>query len=171
MKNFRITALLAVMFCLIAPNLQAQIKKQDLANAWDNMTSMFVTTTKSMPAKYFSENPTDEIATFGGLVGHTIGANFLFGPTVDAPKVDRPTFDDSNKEEVVKNLEASFKYIKEAIDQLSDDDFGDEIEWFGSKMTRLKAILTMTDHVEREYGKVITYVRLKGVKPAPGRGW
>ena len=164
--------MLAVVFCLLANSMNAQaIKQQDLANAWDTMTNMFVTTAKAMPSQHYSFKPTAEIASFGGLVGHTAGANYLFGPTVDAPKVDRPKFDDSNKEEVIKTLEASFEYIKVAIEKLSDSDLNEEIDWFGSKMTRLKAILSMTDHVEREYGKVITYARLKGVKPVGGRGW
>ncbi|WP_420385077.1 DinB family protein [Roseivirga sp.] len=151
-------------------NAQA-IKKADLVNAWSKMTNMFLTTTRDMPAEHFSFQPTKDIAPFGDLVGHTIGANYLFGPTVNGPKVERPEFDAANKKEVVENMEKSFKYIADAIDQLSDDNLNDEIEWFGSKMTRLKAILSMTDHVEREYGKVITYARLKGVKPAGGRGW
>ena len=144
MKRIQFTGLLAIIFCLLANSANAQaIKQQDLANAWDTMTSMFVTTTKAMPAQHFGYQPTSEIATFGGLVGHTIGANYLFGPTVDAPKVDRPEFNDAKKEEVVQNLEASFKYIKDAIDGLSDADLNEEIEWFGAKMSRLKAILTM----------------------------
>jgi len=172
MKRLKIIGLLAVIFCLLSNSTKAQaIKQQDLATAWATMTNMFVTTAKAMPAQHFSYKPTSEIASFGGLVGHTIGANYLFGPTVDAPKVGRPEFDDSSKDEVVKNLEASFKYIKDAIGKLSDADLNEEIEWFGSKMSRLKAILSMTDHVEREYGKVITYARLKGVAPAGGRGW
>lgn len=151
-------------------NAQA-IKKADLVNAWGKMTDMFLTTTKAMPAEHFSFQPTKDVAAFGGLVGHTIGANYLFGPTVDAPKVEQPEFDTTNKKEVVENMEKSFKYIADAIDKLSDDSLNDEIDWFGNKMTRLKAILSLTDHIEREYGKVITYARLKGVKPAGGRGW
>jgi hypothetical protein len=172
MKRKTVFGSLALLLCLLSTNLQAQaIKQKDLANAWDTMTNMFVTTAKSMPAEHYSYKPTAEIASFGGLVGHTIGANYLFGPTVSAPKVNRPEFDDSKKAEVVQRLEASFKYIKDAINKMSDADLNEEIEWFGSKMSRLKAILTMTDHVEREYGKVITYARLKGVAPAGGRGW
>ncbi|OEK02351.1 hypothetical protein BFP97_12830 [Roseivirga sp. 4D4] len=164
-----------LVLCLIAIgslNTKAQgIKQSDLAGAWQNMTNMFLTTTKAMPAEHFTFQPTKEVASFGGLVGHTIGANYLFGPTVNAPKVDRPSFDDSNKKDVVAAMEASFKYINDAIANLSDSDLSQEVDWFGSKMPRLKAILSLTDHIEREYGKVITYARLKGVTPAGGRGW
>lgn len=172
MKSLRIFWLAAVMLSLFAASTRAQaVKQQDLASAWDTMTNMFVTTAKAMPAENFTYQPTAEIATFGGLVGHTVHANYMFGSTVNAPKVPRPEFDEASKDEVVKNLEASFKYIKDAINKLKDENMNDEIDWFGSKMSRLKAILTMTDHIEREYGKVITYTRLKGVTPAAGRGW
>lgn len=172
MKKFKNILL---VFCLVAFNglsIKAQgIKQSDLASTWDNMTNMFLTTTKAMPAEHFTYQPTKEVAPFGALVGHTVGANYLFAPTVNGPKVDRPSFDDTKKAEVVEAMEASFKYIKDAIDKLSDSDLSQEIDWFGNKMPRLKAILSLTDHIEREYGKVITYARLKGVTPAAGRGW
>ena len=172
MRKLKNIIALVTFMLITAMNASAQgIKQVDLAKTWETVTNMFVTTAKSMPANKYGWKPTAEVATFGGLVGHTAGANYLYGPTVDGPKVDRPSFDDTKKDEVIKALEGSFKYVKDAIAKLNDSNLSEEIDWFGSKMPRLKAILGMMDHVQREYGKVITYARLQGVKPAAGRGW
>ena len=171
MKKLKTTVALVMLISLFSLNVKAQVKQADLAKTWETVTNMFVTTAKSMPADKYNWKPTEGIASFGALVGHTAGANYLYGPTVDGPKVPRPSFDDTKKAEVISTLEGSFKYVKDAIAKLDDADLAEEIDWFGSKMPRLKAILGMLDHVQREYGKVITYARLQGVQPAGGRGW
>ena len=133
---------------------------------------MVIGTTKIMPAEHFDFSPIEPLAPYGALVSHTSGANFLFAATV---KLDRPSdLEDINtgdKDQVIKRLEESFDFIRGGLEALTAEDLVEEIEWFGSKMSRLQAILTMTDHLQREYGKNITYVRLKGLAPAQSAGW
>ncbi len=148
------------------------ITTKDVESAWDNMTSMVVETANNMPAEHFSYSPIEPLSDFAGLINHTTGANYLFAATVGLDRPDpMPGGEASSKDEVIKDLEASFAYIKKGIQNLDQEDLEEEIDWFGSKMTRLHAILTMTDHVERQHGKAITYVRLKGVEPARSGGW
>lgn len=150
---------------------QAQsISQKNLLDAWDRMSKMVIETTRKMPAEHFKFAPTEEIATYGQLVDHTASANFMFGPTVNQ-KGEIPEIDTSDKKAVIDKLETSFEFIRKGIKNLSDEQLAEEMEWFGSRMTRLNAILTMTDHLQREYGKNITYVRLKGVAPARSGGW
>ena len=145
---------------------------KDVSEAWSRMGAMVVETAKLMPEEHYSFSPIDPLASFGDLVNHTTGANYLFGATV---KLEKPSetkeINTSNKQEVIDGLEASFKFIGNGISKLSDQELKEEIEWFGSKMSRLQAILTMTDHLQRQHGKAITYVRLKGVAPARSAGW
>lgn len=153
--------------------LSAQsLTPKDVENAWASMTDMVVGTAKNMPAEHFSYSPIDPLADFAGLINHTTGANYLFAATVGLERPDpMPRTDATKKEDVIADLEASFAFIMKGIKQLNQEDLEEEIEWFGSKMTRMRAILTMTDHVERQHGKAITYVRLKGVAPARSGGW
>lgn len=147
------------------------ISSEQVLAAWDRMTAMVVGSTQKMPAEHFSFSPVDPLAAYGDLVSHTAGANYLFAATVKLERPERNDIDTSNKEAVIKNLEESFEFIRQGIQNLTNSELNEEIEWFGSKMSRLNAILTMTDHLQREYGKNITYLRLKGVEPARSAGW
>ncbi len=171
-KKWQVLVALSLLFSY-SPTIKAAtpVSAKDVLAAWDRMTQMVVESTKKMPAEHFSFSPIDPLAPYGGLVSHTAGANYLFAPTVKLEQPDMPEVDTNNKVEVVKNLEASFKFIRDGIAALSDQDLAEEIEWFGAKMSRLNAILTMTDHLQREHGKNITYLRLKGVAPERSAGW
>ncbi len=147
------------------------ISANQALSAWDRMTDMVVGSTEKMPAEFFSYSPVEPLATYGGLVSHTAGANYLFAPTVKLEAPEQADIDTNDKVAVMKNLKASFAFIRKGIEGLSDEELNEEIEWFGAKMSRLNAILTMTDHLQREYGKNITYLRLKGVAPSRSAGW
>ncbi|MEO9964220.1 MAG: DinB family protein [Reichenbachiella sp.] len=152
-------------------NGESPISNEQVLSAWDRMTGMVVESTKKMPADHFEFSPIDGLATYGDLVNHTAGANYLFAATVKLERPERTEIDTGSKKAVIESLEASFKFIRDGIVGLSDEDLVEEIEWFGSKMSRLNAILTMTDHLQREHGKNITYLRLKGVAPERSAGW
>ncbi len=171
--KFIFVALLLLKFSLFSQSSNPKtLNVKNVLEAWDRMTNMVISTTKKMPAEHFGFSPIEPLATYGDLVGHTAGANYLFGPTVNlnAPE-DQMEVDSKNKDQVIQNLEESFRFIRGGIENLTNDQLFEEIEWFGSKMSRLQAILTMTDHLQREYGKNITYVRLKGIAPQRSAGW
>ena len=151
---------------------QAQVSKESVLKAWDNMTTMVVETAKAMPIEHYSFKPAPELRDFAEQIGHTAGANYLFGSVVklDAPDPN-PVSDTKKKVEVVSQLEESFAFIKSGIENLTNEDLADEIEFFGSKMSRLQSILIMTSHLQREHGKTTIYTRLKSVAPARSNGW
>lgn len=152
-------------------SIDTPISQAQVLAAWNRMADMVIGTTKKMPAENFTYAPTEQLAPYGSLVNHTAGANYLFSATVKQEKPESGEIDTSNKEAVIQNLEASFQFIREGIQKLTNQDLNEEIEWFGSKMSRLNAILTMTDHLQREHGKNITYLRLKGIAPERSAGW
>lgn len=160
---------LTLLIFLIA-SVNAQISPNQAIEAWDRMSEMVVGSVKKMPAEHFSFSPIEPLASFAKLVNHTTGANYLFAATVklERPKVSNDAVD---KKTVVRNLEQSFAFIRTGLKNLSQDELNETIKWFGRDMTRLNAILTMTDHLQREYGKMITYLRLKKTAPGRSAGW
>lgn len=167
-----ITFSLVWLFSCQNKTMAQGISSNDVQAAWDNMTTMVVETARLMPAEHYGFVPVEPLSDFAGLINHTTGANYLFAATVNLERPDpMPRTDATKKDDVVADLEASFAFIKGGISQLSDQQLAEEIDWFGSKMSRLQAILTMTDHLQRQHGKAITYLRLKGVAPARSAGW
>lgn len=148
----------------------SQITAKEALNTWDRMSEMLLKSVDKMPAKHFNYSPIEPLADFAKLVNHTSGANFMFAATV---KLENPKIkvNGTTKDIVMKDLEKSFKFIRNGIAQLNSSELNEKINWFGRDMTRLNAILTMTDHIQREYGKIITYLRLKGVAPVRSAGW
>ena len=159
-----------IVLALLAPLSAQGISSEKVLKSWDSMTSMFVGNAEKMPSKYFEYSPIEPLSTFAELVNHTAGANYMFAKTVKLtnPKKDLSARD---KKTLVKNLKESFKFIRKGMENLSDRDLKEKINWFGSEMSRLNAILTMTQHLQRESGKVITYLRLKKTAPVRSGGW
>ncbi|MCB0277893.1 MAG: DinB family protein [Calditrichaeota bacterium] len=161
---------LSITFFMIKILSAQGISQKQVLETWDRLTTMSVESVEKMPAEQFDFSPIEPLANFAKLVNHTTGANYLFAATV---KLERPKVDNNatEKTDVIKNLKKSFAFIKGGIEKLSDNDLAEQIDWFGRKMSRLNAILTMTDHLQREHGKIITYLRLKKVAPAQSAGW
>ncbi len=175
MKRLRKIGVLAVLLMLVlGMNVKAQqVTKAQLSKAWDDMTAMVVGTAKAMPAEHYGWSPAEGIAYFGRLVSHQIQANYGFAPAIfglEKP-ANPPAWDDEVKDDVVKTMEASFKYIKDGIDKMTQADLDEQVEVFGNTTSRLRAVLILTAHLQREHGKAITYVRIKGVAPAGSGGW
>lgn len=173
MKHLKMKKLLILLFSLFLGNaLFSQISPAAAVKAWDNMTTMVVETAKAMPAEHYSYKPTAELRDFAEQMGHTTGANYLFASVVGLHTPDpMPTSESKKKDQVIKELQASFAFIKGGMQKLSPTQLNEEIDFFGSKMPRLQAILIMTSHLQREQGKSTIYTRLKGIAPGGSAGW
>lgn len=175
MKKFRkISVIGVVLLCVLGMNAKAQqVTKAELVKAWDDMTAMVVGTAKAMPSEHYGWAPAEGVSYFGKLVSHQIQANYGFAPDIfGLPKPENsPSWDDEVKDDIVKTMEASFKYIKDGIAKMTQANLDEQVEVFGNTSSRLRAILLLTSHLQREHGKAITYVRIKGVAPAGSGGW
>ena len=173
MKNLKTTGTLIAMICLfISSNLNAQVSAKELTTAWDNMTSMVVETAKAMPSNQYTFKPTEGLRDFSKQMQHTAGANYMFATVVklERPKENQVT-ETKDKAKIVKQLKASFAFIKSGMEKLSAADLNERIDFFGRKMSRLQSILIMTSHLIMEHGKSTIYTRLKNTAPGKTQGF
>ncbi len=152
---------------------------EEVIASWDKVTTMVVESAKLMPAEHYSFTPGDPLRNFANQINHTTASNIGFGQSV---KAGRPNFevpDRSNppqdKESVVDILEKSFAFFRGGLEKLSTEDLKEKVGW-GPKsnrkqITRLKAILIVTSHIQREHGKTMMYLRAKGIQPAAAGSW
>lgn len=172
MKRAKINWAIAALFMFMLNVSKAQMKTENLVKAWDDMTKMVLETAKAMPEANYSFKPTDELRDFADQISHTSGANYLFASVVKLNTPDpNPVTDTKKKNEVIQQLKGSFAFIRNGMEKLKEEDLKEEIEFFGSKMSRLQSILIMTSHLQREQGKSTIYTRLKGIAPGPSGGW
>ncbi|MBO6524214.1 MAG: DinB family protein [Balneolaceae bacterium] len=167
---------LIVFSFLWVPKVNAQaLTPNDILAAWDLMTEMVLESAKLMPAEGYSFTPNDELRNFANQINHTAASNVGFGASVNAgiPEFEIP--DRSNppqkKEEVISFLENSFKYYRCGLESLTQDDLESTVPWgrLGNQtqISRLKAILIVMSHLQREHGKTMMYLRAQGITPPP----
>lgn len=174
-----ITAALAFLLLPSASAAQA-VTAQDALDAWDAFTTMVVESARKMPAEHFSYTPTEPLRNFAQQINHTTRSNFGFAyavgagaPTIPLPDPSQP--DPEDKESVMHYLEASFAHFRSGLAELSDADLEAEVPWGPANnqrsISRLKAILIITGHIQSEHGKTMIYLREKGIAPAMAGGW
>jgi DinB superfamily len=127
-----------------------------------------VAAVEAMPADKFSYKPTPDQMTFGHLVGHMVGSNYMFcskAAGVPAPKVEGVNDTDS-KDKLVSVLKDSFQFCSEALTKMDDSKLGEATEGFGGKqVTRAWFALVLASSWADHYAETAMYLRLNGVTP------
>ncbi len=168
-----------LMMRALAPSPAAGqvITVSEVIDAWDTMTEMVVASAKAMPAEQYDYSPGEPLRSFADQINHTTSSNIGFAGSVNA---GAPTFaipDRSSppqtKDAVIALLEHSFAYFRSGLETLDDEDLAEPVPWGPRSnqrmISRLKAILIVTSHLQREHGKTIMYLRAQGITP-PGSG-
>ncbi|MCE7995382.1 MAG: DinB family protein [Roseivirga sp.] len=181
MKNWKTTTLLGViLLAFTSQSVKAQaITVKDALAAWDKMATMVVESARLMPAADFDFSPGEPLRNFANQLNHTTASNIGFAQSVKAGRPDFAIPDRNNppqeKEAVIDILEKSFAYFRAGLEHLTESDLEQTVPWGrpGSKtqITRLKAILIITSHLQREHGKTMMYLRARGIVPAPAGSW
>jgi uncharacterized damage-inducible protein DinB len=129
----------------------------------------------NMPADEYSFRPTQQVRTFGQLVGHVINANYLFcsqalGETPPAT-ASRNHEQITEKAALVTALSDSLAYCDRVYSATTDANFNQSVKvgpsvGMPSTDTVRGAVLTFnTAHNNEHYGNIVVYMRLKGHTP------
>jgi uncharacterized damage-inducible protein DinB len=167
------TRCLAVLAFAVAPlHGQARPAAADHAvstarNVWQPIAAFIAQSAEDMPADKYSYKPTPEVRSFGQLIGHVAGSQYMFcaaavGDT--ARKEDDIEKNKTIKADLVAAIKASTAYCAKAYAQ-SDAASRDAITMFGQKQDRLWALITNAAHDDEHYGNIVTYLRLNGLVP------
>lgn len=127
-----------------------------------------VAAVEAMPADKFGYKPTPDQMSFGHLVGHMVGSNYMFcskAAGVEAPKANEVKETDS-KDTLVTALKSSFAFCSEALGKMEDAKLGETTEGFGGKqVTRGWFALVLASSWADHYAETAMYLRLNGVTP------
>ncbi len=160
--------------------IQAQgITPQDLIDSWDIMNDMVIASAEKMPAEHFGFSPGAPLRNFADQLNHTTASNIGFAYAVNAgpPTFSIPDRNDppQSKEDVLRILRDSFSYFRGGLMALEQKDLDEMVNWGRpdnpKRITRLKAILIVMSHLQREHGKTMMYLRAQGITPAPAGSW
>jgi uncharacterized damage-inducible protein DinB len=142
-----------------------------IRGAWNGAKQNLAGSAKVMPHDKYAFKPVESVRTFGAILAHVAGANYIFCAAArgEKPPHAEDAFEKSAKTaaDVVKALEDSFKYCDTAYASLTDATLAQGINApFGSgKSTRAEALMGNTGHLQEHYGNLVTYLRMNNLVP------
>jgi uncharacterized damage-inducible protein DinB len=144
--------------------------------AWNNAKRNLTRSAELMPETDYAFRPVDTVRTFGQILAHVAGANYVFcsaakgetSPHAEAAFEKTAT----TRAQIIKALNDSIAYCDEAYTALDDRRAGEIVELpFGmGKGARALPLMLNTGHLQEHYGNLVTYFRVKGMVPPSSQG-
>jgi uncharacterized damage-inducible protein DinB len=144
---------------------------QSLRDAWDGAKRNLLGAMKAMPEDKYGFKPVATVRSYGEILAHVAGANFIFCSAARGEKSPHAedAFEKSAKTraQIVKALEDSIAYCDTAYRAVTDRSAGEPIDapFGGGKQPRAAALMGNTGHIQEHYGNLVTYLRINGLVP------
>jgi uncharacterized damage-inducible protein DinB len=174
-------ATIAVFAYAVAVQAQAPANpiSDGIRGGWNSAKRNMLASAKVMPEAKYSFKPVDTVRTFGQILAHVAGANYVF--CAAARGETKPPFSEDHFEQnmktsadAIKALQDSIAYCDAAYTALTDASAAQMIKApFGDgQQPRAVALMGNTNHNTEHYGNLVTYLRINGLVPpssAPSR--
>jgi uncharacterized damage-inducible protein DinB len=169
------TGVLVTLLAAPAAPQTADPISQAIRQTWDDAKGNLRQSAELMPEADYEFKPTEQVRTFGQILAHVAGANYVF---CSAAKGEKSPFSEDNfektaktKAEIVKSVNDSVAYCDAAYKALTDQTAAAPITMpFGmGSRPRAAALIGNTGHVQEHYGNLVTYFRIKGMVPPSSR--
>lgn len=146
-----------------------------IRSSWDTAKRYIQQSAELMPEADYGFRPVDTVRTFGQILAHVAGANYVICASAKGEKAPHAEgeFEESAKTraQIAKALMDSIAYCDAAYAALDDKRAGETVDLpFGmGKGPRSAPLLLNTNHVNEHYGNLVTYFRIKGIVPPSSR--
>ena len=140
---------------------------QAIRSAWDGAKHNITASADLMPEAGYTFKPVETVRTFGQILAHIAGANYVFCAPAKGEK--SPHAEDefekgaTTKADIVKALNESLAYCDAAYAALDDKTAGEMIGT--EREARVAPLLGNIGHLNQHYGNLVTYFRVKGMVP------
>lgn len=143
-----------------------------MTGSWRAMTEYFTTAAEEGSDSLYAFRPVEGVRSFGELVGHVAGAQYMFCAMAlgeEVPPEGAVEESMKSKADLVAALKASTEYCNRAY-ALTDDQLTAPVTIFGQENTRMGALVMNSNHNAEHYGNMVVYLRLNGIVPPSSRG-
>lgn len=161
-------------FAALPLSLSAEQQRPDLSTLSGGLTSLYrsaranlIGAAELMPEEHYGFKPTEDVRTFGQLVGHVTNTHYNFcAPAREVARPDLPNAETlTSKSELVAALKASLAFCDPIFEGLTDDVATSAAKWGQMPITKGYALVYNIAHDNEHYGNMVTYLRLKGIVP------
>ena len=146
-----------------------------IRESWNGAKRNLSESAQQMPEADYSFKPTEQVRTFGQILAHVAGANYMF---CSPARGEKSPFEEDHfettaktKADIVKALNESLAYCDRAFTALTDRTAAENIAMpFGMEnAARASALIRNVGHLQEHYGNLVTYFRIKGMVPPSSR--
>lgn len=147
-----------------------------MTEQWNAAKGNILASADQMPEAEFSFAPTPAVRSFGAILAHLAGANYVFcaAASGEKPPYSEDHFEKTTKTkaEIVKALKESVGYCDKAYSAATDQNLSAPVTapFGGGQQARASVLLGNIGHQQEHYGNLVTYFRLKGMTPPSSRG-
>ena len=149
----------------------AQPIAQAMRQAWDGVRLNIKESADLMTEANYGFKPTADVRSFGQILAHLAGANYVFCAAAKGEKA--PHAEDefekaaTTRASIIKALGESLTYCDAAFASMDDKKLGEMIDMpFGMpRAARAAALQSEISHMNEHYGNLVTYFRLKSIVP------
>jgi len=138
---------------------------------YETVKGYLTATAEQASQELYDYRPTDEVRSFGEILGHVANAGYAFCSR--ALGEEAPQRGDAeqlgSKAEIMEALEASFEYCDRAY-AMDPGMTGEAVNLFGQDHTRLSVLAFNMGHDFEHYGNLVTYMRINGMVPPSSQG-
>lgn len=143
--------------------------------SWEGVKKNIKESAEFMPEANYGFKPTPEVRSFGAILSHLAGANYVFCAAAKGEKTPHAEdeFEKSatTRTAIIAALAGSFTYCDAVFKSATDKSLAESVEMpFGMPRSARAGALTMEiGHMNEHYGNLVTYFRLKGLVPPSSR--
>jgi uncharacterized damage-inducible protein DinB len=144
---------------------------QAIRDEWNGVKQDIVKSAAVMPADKYGFKPVASVRSYGQILAHIAGANYIFCAAAKGEKA--PHAEDEFEKSattapaIAKALQESIAYCDGAYAALDDRRAAETVNApFGSgKTARASTLMGNTGHLQEHYGNLVTYLRMNGLVP------
>jgi uncharacterized damage-inducible protein DinB len=136
-------------------------------NVWKPAHDYVLKSAQQMPEDKYGFKPTPAVRSFGELLGHVAGSEFMFCAAAlgEAPRAENAVEKlKHTKAELIAALQESAAYCERAYTQ-ADAAGAKKIKMFGDDSSVLEVLVLNAAHDYEHYGNIVTYLRINGMVP------
>lgn len=143
--------------------------------SWGEAKRNVAESAEFMPEANYSYKPIDSVRSFGAILAHLAGANYVFCAAARGEK--SPHAEDefekaaTTRAAINKALADSLAYCDQTFAKFNDAQLGEAVDgpFGGGKQPRAQVLLGQIGHANEHYGNLVTYFRMKGLVPPSSR--
>ena len=153
--------------------------KEAFLEKWDNSLSYLLEILDQIPEEDFSYRPTERQMSFEEQFKHIkqnidwLGTTYFSKEDYKMEKTDSEIGAAAifSKKELKDDLTRSFHLLKKRVQNTSEVELSETVEFFAGPKSRWQILNLLQDHVTHHRGQLIVYLNLKGIEPPRYSGW